>query len=204
MSRTSADILADAARTLATAQHGLALLESGNPSSFLPGLHNVAVFGRAVTNILQNLRSTEPAFDDWYAPYVTEMQSDPLLRRFYKLRTEILKVGTPSTASSVFISNLSLPQDLGRLGPAPRGATTFFVGDQHGGTGWEIPQPDGSIEKYYVELPPDIGHASVQLADAPAEHLGDDVSNRDVPETARMYVDYLAGMVAAARAQFLR
>jgi len=55
----------------------------------------------------------------------------------------------------------STPQRRGRggagFGPQPPGATSFFIGDELGGTGWEVSQPDGSTEKYYIDLPEEIG-----------------------------------------------
>ena len=35
-------------------------------------MHNVVVYGRAVTNVLQNLRNRAQGFDDWYEPWQTE------------------------------------------------------------------------------------------------------------------------------------
>lgn len=56
------------------------------------GLYNIAVFGRAVTNALQGLRTYDrQAFDEWYEPWRAEMQDDPLCRFFYELRTDLLK-----------------------------------------------------------------------------------------------------------------
>ena len=91
-----------------------------------------------------------------YGPYREEMSQDPLLRYFYKLRSKILKEGEIPTQTTVGIHNLSLPQDAQRFGTPPPGARGFFVGDQAGGIGWKIELPDGSIEKYYIEPPPDM------------------------------------------------
>src|ERR1041385_4199177 len=56
-------------------------------------ISRVAVEGRSITNILQNLRSVVSHFDDWYTSKVVEMANDPLLKFFYQLRTETLKRG---------------------------------------------------------------------------------------------------------------
>jgi len=203
VSRSSDQVLRDAVQTLRTAELGLRLMETDDPEQRMAGLRNVAVFGRAVTNVLQNLRATEPGFDEWYSPFVSEMRADPLLRRFYKLRSQILKAGGTGTAVSVGISNLSLPGDVSRFGPPPPGATAFFIGDQVGGTGWEVPQPDGSVEKYYVGLPSDIGAVSVHLVDPPATHLGQPVpSGADVRSLSASYVGYLQKLVGQACARF--
>src|SRR5690242_9000890 len=100
---TTAQILQRARDTLRTAQLGLQDVAAGGPERRLGGLRNLVVFGRAVTNVLQNLRSTEPRFDEWYAKYVVEMKEDPLLRYFYVLRSEILKEGKLPTGSSTYI-----------------------------------------------------------------------------------------------------
>lgn len=56
------------------------------------GLYNIAVFGRAVTNALQGLRTYDrQAFEEWYEPWLAEMRDDPLCRFFYALRTDLLK-----------------------------------------------------------------------------------------------------------------
>ena len=65
--KTTKKVLAHVADTLATAKLGLQDVLSGGPDRRLGGLRNLIVFGRAVTNVLQNLRSTEPAFEAWYA-----------------------------------------------------------------------------------------------------------------------------------------
>lgn len=69
-------------RLLDTAEFGYNVLIGTSPKSKLAGLMNVVVFGRAVTNALQKLRSIEPDFDNWYSKYVEEMSSDPLLKFF--------------------------------------------------------------------------------------------------------------------------
>jgi hypothetical protein len=155
--KTTGGVLRCVDETLATAKLGLRDVVHGGPERRLGGLRNLIVFGRAVTNVLQNLRSTEPAFDTWYEPYVKEMRDDPLLKYFYILRSEILKEGRLETGSRLHIRSFSFPGDLQRLGPKPSGAKTFFMGDQAGGSGWEVELPDGSTEKLYLDLPGDIG-----------------------------------------------
>ena len=145
--RTTSDILKDAQEILATAEHGFEDLAKGPRNRKLSGLRNLIVFGRAVTNILQNLRSTEPKFDEWYERYKNEMMSDPLMKYFYNLRSEILKEGSLKVSTHTYISHLQLPHDLARFGPPPPNAKAFFIGDNLGGTGWEVQLPDGSVEK---------------------------------------------------------
>jgi hypothetical protein len=173
------------------------------PEGRLPGLRNLVVFGRAVTNVLQNLRATEEGdFDEWYKPFVDEMRADPLMRFFYKLRSEILKKGRTRTAVHGVIQQMNLPQDLQRFGPPPPGATSFFIGDSIGGTGWEVELPDGTPEKYYVALPEDIGKFGVYFPDAPPTHLEEKLDTQDIGEVCRRYSDYLERLVKSASDRF--
>jgi hypothetical protein len=200
--KTTAGILQSAKATLDTARLGLKDVVDGGPERRLGGLRNLVVFGRAVTNVLQNLRSTVQDFDTWYAPYQTEMREDPLLRYFYVLRSEILKEGTLRTSSSTYVSHFNFPQDMQRLGPPPPGARSFFMGDQAGGSGWEVLTDGGDIEKFYIDIPGDIATFEVHLPEAPDVHRGASISDKRVETLARLYFEYLATMVEDARKHF--
>src|SRR5258707_11501197 len=91
--KTTGEILRWCEETLITAKFGLEDVKN-RPERRNSGFRNLVVFGRAVTNVLQNLRSTETGFDDWYRPYQQEMAQDPLMKYFYEMRSEILKEGT--------------------------------------------------------------------------------------------------------------
>ncbi|MDQ6691103.1 MAG: hypothetical protein M3Z18_11405 [Gemmatimonadota bacterium] len=200
--RPHAEVLQRVQDTLDTARLGLRDVIEGRPERRLGGLRNLVVFGRAVTNVLQNLRSIEPTFEQWYQPYVAEMRADPLLRYFYTLRSKILKEGTLRTGASVHISHFEFPRDMQRLGPPPPGAGAFFMGDQSGGSGWEIQTADGQVEKFYVDIPGDIASFEVHLPDAPLEHKGQKVADTRIETLATLYFDYLAGLVESARKEF--
>ena len=200
--KATVEIIKNAGETLSTVRLGLDLIRTGQPDNRMAGLRNLVVFGRAVTNVLQNLRSTEPTFDEWYAPFVEEMRSDPLLKHFYELRTEILKVGSTGTAVSTYISSFSPARDLPKFGPPPPGATSFFIGDRLGGTGWEVRQADGSVEQYYVALPGEIGAVRVHLASPPRSHLGQVLNDTTIEELSEKYFKYLESLVSSARRKF--
>ncbi len=199
--KTTAGVLTNAARVLATAKLGLKLVKSGDPNERLAGIHDVVVFGRAVTNVLQNLRSTDPGFDEWYAPLQEEMRADPLMRYFYELRSSILKEGVAKTQVRMKLERFS-SRDIARFGAPPPGATRFFMGDALGGVGWEVPQPDGTMEKYYVALPTDIGTIEIYLAGAPDTHLGAAVPDAEVGRLAELYLGYLQRLLDKAVARF--
>jgi hypothetical protein len=88
------EILGRTRETLRSAQVAAEDLSHADATRRLPALRNVIVWGRAVTNVLQNLRGKAEGFDEWYEPWREEMATDPLLRFLYQQRSEILKRGT--------------------------------------------------------------------------------------------------------------
>lgn len=78
-------------------QLGLHDMDEPDQDRVLLGFFAIVVFGRGVTSALQNLRTFDkPAFDDWYEPWVEEMNADPLCLFFYKLRTAFLHGISPA------------------------------------------------------------------------------------------------------------
>jgi hypothetical protein len=199
--KTTNEILKRCDETLNTASFGLEDIKS-SPKRRLAGLRNLVVFGRAVTNVLQNLRSTEPDFDNWYSPFQEEMENDPLMNYFYRLRTEILKEGNLRMNNYAHIKSLQFPRDLQKLGTPPPNAKGFFIGDQLGGSGWEVLEEDGSLTKYYVDLPGEIGSAGLTLPEAPDEHLGNKLDNKNIEYLGTLYLDYLRRLVIEAKRRF--
>lgn len=200
MTRTTQTILREAEDTLFTAQLGLDLVKGKEPKARIAGLRNLVVFGRAVTNVLQNLRSTVGKhFDKWYQPKVEEMANDQVLKYFYKLRSQILKQGTVNTSSSMFLSGN--PMALMQKYQAPPGAKGFFMGDNLGGCGWEVEIDEGVTEKYYVDVPDNIEgldmKIDVHLLDAPAE-----LKEHNIQELGEHYLGYLRELVAEAKRVF--
>jgi hypothetical protein len=207
--RTVASVLDDAAQTLQTAEWGLADLTGVDPRRRMSGLRNLVVFGRAVTNVLQNLRTVVgvQGFNEWYEPWQEKMRKDELLRYFYQLRTEILKEGVLQTATSVHIANLNTRDLLPAMQNPLPGAKGFFIGDQLNGSGWEVELPDGSITKYYVMLPDGVQSQITMrfhFANAPRAHGGQPLQDSSVEQLAQLYITYLQNLLAEARAQFSR
>jgi hypothetical protein len=172
------------------------LNDMSKPERLKSGLWNAAIFGRSATLALQNLRGKVPDFDGWYLPKQEAMRADPLMRYFVKLRNEIEKEASDNQLSArTHIKSFS-DSDIARLGPRPPNATSFFIGDNVGGSGWEVKLPDGEVEKFYVELPPDIGSTSVHLLDAPQG------AEKSAAELVGSYIGKLEALVTEARQRF--
>jgi len=64
-------------------------------------VNEIAVQGRSVTHILQNLDSLAPDFEAWYAPIQGQMKKDDLLQFFKDLRNDSLKKGEDGVKGAV-------------------------------------------------------------------------------------------------------
>jgi hypothetical protein len=190
---------------LANAKHGLEELREADPAVRPRGIYNVAVFGRSVTLVLQAMRGVEDArFDEWYAPRLEAMKADPLMRYFVELRNEILKEGRPTGGGmSVHIEHLTGDDIRELTANPPPGATSFFIGDYRGGSGWFVQLPDGTTDTYYVRLPDDVRvTVSDHLPNPPTEHRGKAIKNTSIESLCRLYVRYLEELVDDAEREF--
>ena len=167
MSNVIRAVIQKAEETLQTARFGYEDLTSGNRYRRYSGIRNLAVFGRSVTFVIQNLKTPvgSDRFDAWYEPIREKMQADVLMKYFVTLRNEILKQGKLPVSTSASLNFSS--SDMKKLGTPPPGAIGFFIGDQTGGSGWEIELPDGKKEKYYVELPESMAKVQQHFSELP-------------------------------------
>jgi hypothetical protein len=205
VARNTDAILRDTKETLATARLGLDDLLGADPRRRMSGLRNVAVFGRAVTGVLQNLRSSvgKAEFDEWYLPRQKAMRADELLKYFWNLRNEILKEGRLVTGSSMYLEHLDASELAPVMANPPKGATNFFLGDPLGGSGWEVELPDGTTEKYYVTLPESLRlQIDLKFADPPASHKGEQLQDTSIEALAQHYIAYLEALVIEAQERF--
>jgi hypothetical protein len=87
--------------------------------------------------------------------------------------------------------------NLKEMGPPPKNALSIFIGDQFGGSGWEIMMPDGSKEKVYVTLPAEVGKITMHLPKAP------DQWEKSAAEMVDEYLIKLEALAQEARKKFL-
>lgn len=187
---------------LYSAKSGLDMLASENVKQRMAGLRNVAVFGRAVTFGIQNLKSTEIGevrFNEWYEAKQEQMRTDPIMKYFVEVRNAIEKQGKVNVSSSMTFSN---PQALIQQYPAPPGSKGFFMGDNIGGCGYEVETEGGRIVKYYIDVPDNVPglqlEMKVHFPDAP-----DALKNKDIIELSHYYVSALTGLLEEAKSTFL-
>jgi hypothetical protein len=195
----STEVLRKTRSTLRRAEFALDTLQhTPDRERQVAEMANVVVAGRAVTNVLQLLRSKVEGFDDWYEPWQQQMRQDPLLRYLYRLRNEILKEGEEGATTRQVIS-FDPVQD---LPPAPPGTSFFYTEDEDGGWGWNMQLEDGSIQRIYVSIPEDRVRSFLAFTDPPSEHLEAPLHDASLQHVCELYVQYLQRLVDAAERRF--
>lgn len=192
-----------AEQVLDTAYFGLKVLKIGDPSERSAGLRNVLVFGRSVTFVIQNLRSIvgESRFNSWYAPFQDQMRADPLMRYFVEARNNLEKQGRLDVSLSATIHSLN-SNDLEKLEKPPFESTLFFIGDQNGGSGWEMDLGGGESIKYYISIPKSIGEVR-QIFHSLPENISQELRDLSTDELCSIYLEKLSSLLAATKKEFL-
>ena len=178
------------------------LKEPGN-SRRLSAFWNIVTYGRMVTFHMQKLLGGVKGFEEWYSAKQREMAGDELLEFFKKLRNRIEKEKLVRPSNVTYISHLEFPKDLNRIGPSPPGAKGFFIGDEFGGSGWFVEEPNGKRFKIYVNLPSDIGSTWMTLENIPHKHKGMEIDDNSLESVCTLYIDYLSNMVEEAIDRFM-
>jgi hypothetical protein len=145
----------------------------------------------ATRNALRHAMKAETAFEAAFQSHWQDIESDQLFTCLVRLRNELYHEKPTRIATGMYIRQIVVSPDL--MGPAPAPNASMFIGDQLGGSGWEVPQPDGSVEKFYRELPEGSVEIHYQLPERlqPSEHKGEDVSRLGLKEIAHRALSLL-------------
>lgn len=168
--------IARARSTLMTVQTALnAVLNPGDLHVRVAGIEQIVVFGRAITNVLQNIRGhNREGFDEWYGPWQEEMKADPLCLFFYKARSVLLKEGKLDYGMRTVRLKNGVPLET----PGPPVIVHTFT------------EPEPPVAVWILFIHP------------PEEHLGRNIRGQPVEAICRMYVEYLQRMVSDAANHF--
>jgi hypothetical protein len=195
------DILRSAHEALDTAHLGYAMVRDV-PSRRLPGLRNVVMFGAFVGASFEELRESGPHGNDWYKSIRKKIVDSPVTRLFRELQTEFRKRDAAGVSSQARLKTFNYPADLEKLGKRPPRATELFMGDEIGGTGWEVELAPGRRGKYYVVLPAEYGTVDVFLSNTPIVQTSRDPRPIDIVDTSDRYVSLLDDTLRGAELQF--
>ena len=218
-SETTNNILLRLRKRLARVERKLVALWDPPAGEMRDLINAIAIDGRTVTFILQNLRNVEPDFDNWYGPFVQEMRSDELLVFFKDLRNMTEKKGEdrihgvqfrPAPGSTVQMSaegfRISYLDAEGQreflTHGRPKNTVSSFIGDNEGGAGFVVRHPDGTERKHYVYLPSRAADISLIFSNPPGSHRGSHLANRSPVRLCELYVDYLRHIVSSAEEKY--
>jgi hypothetical protein len=178
----------------------------------------IAVEGRAVTNVAQNLKHCFEGFEEWYGKCQKEMGEDQLCKFFYRLRTDKLKKGDDHI-SSFSLSNLKRGFNLSIIGgnvsfsyqseagehitkviTPPDNSTGCFIDSN--GIGWNVLAKDGTTARCYAEVPMHQIGIDLWFDSPPQMHRGKVITDASVENLCRLYVEYLREFVKLLEAEF--
>lgn len=167
------------------------LYKNSNNHNKIVHMKNFITRGRSVTFIIQNLKSVVEVetFNNWYIPWQNKMKQNEILKVLVTMRNEIEKQGKIETSVGVYIEKLD-SNDIDLSNP-PSNAVSYFIGDQIGGSGWEIELEDGCKEKIYVDLPGGINvdiNLNISELESTAQKLGINGTTQDILE---YYLEFL-------------
>jgi hypothetical protein len=183
-------MLGDAEHLMRLAEEGFRHLSEGPPDRRFPGLRNLLVFGEAMLNQMRLLSAADPLFATWFDQHQKAASADPQLIELAKLRKAVLR--EPKERRD--FTTVQLASAGKGYGRRPENARVFFSGDRLGGSGWEIDIPGGTVEKYYVALPQDVGPAGYRYeTDGPS-------TARTIEPLARRYLAHLREVFRYAKA----
>ena len=141
---------------------------------------------------------SKTAFDNWYQPWQDKMRNEKVLTTFRDLRNEIEKQGKLETSLTAHIEYLNSNDLQPLLENPPPFSNGFFIGDRHGGSGWEIDYGDGVTEKIYVELPKEV-KMTIDFEINELTNLENDMTTLEMLE---YYYNYLNNIYIDARNTF--
>lgn len=197
--RPVSEVLRDADDGLQLVERALVEITDLPGHQRVAGVRNLPVWGRALTQTFQNLRTAvgNQKFNQWWSPWQTELKTDPDFVYLWDLRNQIEKEGTVGSLGYVMhIDHL----DTSQLGPPPPNAVGFFVGDRWGGAGWTVRKPDGTTEAFYAQLPGTV--RSHLFFTGPTTSQRRPPPKQSIDIIARRYVDLLRRIHASARKEF--
>ena len=179
---TSRQILDQARAALHAARLALNELENGAPTEGqLARIRQVVIECRRSTFVLQKLSSRVEGFDDWYQERQAALRSDPLMRYFHTLRTEIEKEGLPGIMAELYdrrsgeaIGDVACGED--RHGIWVSGALRA-----------DAEVPTGIVD----DASKTLGLRSFRLPDPPLEHCGESLTDLRFSTLAGLVIKFL-------------
>lgn len=164
----------------------------------IPGLKNFLVHSRAITNVLQNLRSKVHGFDAWYGVIEQRMRADEHMRYLYKLRSEILKTGVTPVALSIDPRPpmARVKMDTRFLEPPPFPGARWTLTKV--GARWEGTSETGDFKRAWSTVPEQWGLVWQTFGDLPDLPVPHTLRRASIMETCTAHLSALCAIVDEA------
>jgi len=182
--------------TLKTVRFALSDLNNAHPERRDAAIRNIITFGRSVTFAIQKLKTHVEGFDDWYKPKQREMQDNILFKFLNELRNEIIHEGKLEISQDIHVKNFNTI--LLQYVPQPPNTISFFIGDEHGASGWLV-ENDGVREKYYFSIPEEFVQIKLMFNNLPEELKNE---QKSINQYCQIYYDYLFNLVKETKEKF--
>jgi hypothetical protein len=168
----------------------------------IPGLKTFLVQSRAITNVLENLRSKVEDFDAWYKPTAIRMRADEHMHYLYKLRSEILKTGVTPVAFSIEPRPplARVQMDTRFLEPPPFPGALWVLSEV--GPRWEGMSETGDFMRAWSTVPEQWGLSWQTFGDLPNLQVPDSLKRASITETCEAHLFALCTIVDEAYEQF--
>lgn len=149
---------------------------------------------RAVTYALQKQGTAIKGFREWYSLKQEEMKNDELLKFMHNSRTEDFHEGVHRFACSTYIKHLST-NELDKPGNA-----SMIIGSE--GAYWVV--NEGTSKERKIPVKGAEYTISVSMQNAPAKHLGKELTSNDPLALCKLTLEYLEALVYEAKTKWGR
>ena len=188
-----------AERRLKAAYWGLKQFQDATGEDKLIGLVNAVTAGRSVTWVLQKNLSDVDGFDEWYRNCREVLKNDDICSHMVEVRNKIEKEGDEGVTDYSRIDTMN-SEELRRN--APPWADRIFIGDNYGGSGFIIEQPDGEDVKIYYDFPDLAFESGLFFEDLGGDDDGVYSEITDAEDDLKYYLKVIFEIVDDAKDRF--
>jgi len=123
------------------------------------------------------------------------------MKYFVEARNNLEKQGRLDVGATANI-NGSIEDIIRGLGSPPPGTVRYFIGDNAGGSGWEVDIGHGEIVKYYVNFPKSVASVK-QVFHSMPDAIPDEIQKMPVDELCEIVLGKLTAILDDAYKVFL-
>jgi hypothetical protein len=154
---------------------------------------NVGTWIYAIEQSARRLKDLDRSrFETKIQPLIDTFCNNPIIDWWLVIRHKVTHDLPPSFVSSTHVSHLD-SSTIDRINrSAPTGTKGMFIGDELGGSGWEVEGEGGEVRKVYFSLPNAIGSTEINFPDPPNTKKIEDLASEAFSLTNKLVEDVKA------------